>query len=520
MKNELFYLMARRVRRFLVLINRSLRPLRATILITLLISAVTSFSQNPIIAENKKPGTSDWLLTKIRADTCHLEKPYKADLFCRQQDIEGYCSATSIQAGETLDVFVSTNPASSFSVDIYRLGYYGGKGARKMLTLNSVEGITQPTPPDGEKNLRDCKWKKSFSVKIPNEWVSGVYLGKLTSKISGYQSYVIFIVKDTRKADFLFQCSDFTWQNYNRWPEWRSGYDWYFPNGEHNPWNSDPGPEISFNRPYTFYFNGLPVGVGHPESVGSGEFVMWEFPLAYWMEAKGYDVSYISNLDVHTNPRELWRAKGFLSVGHDEYWTRQMFDNVSKARDAGVNIMFLSGNTISGEVYLKPDSNGKPNRIMGRIQRFKDEETLMGGKSYGVGIGNWVCVAPEHWLFKGTGMKKGDYIKDLVGWEYQGFPIGKQPGIKVLATGPLISKEDSLTYAATIYETPKGNFVFDAATCWWPMPLSTPPLFPKRVNPMSSYKGHPVDFTRGDARVRKMTENLFDRVRHSKFVDK
>ena len=123
----------------------------------------------------------------------------------------------------------------------------------------------------------------------------------------------------------------------------------------------------------------------------------------------------------------------------------------------------------------------------------------------------WVtghAYAPEHWLFKGTGMKKGDYIKDLVGWEYHGYPLGNQPGIKVLATGPMIAKEDSAVYAATIYETPKGNFVFDAATCWWSMPLSRPPLYQEKLNPNGAYKGHLVDFSKGDFRVQKMTENF------------
>lgn len=219
-------------------------------------------AQNPVVTENNKPGTKDWILDKVRADTCGLLKPYIADLFCRQQDIEGYCSKTSLKSGETLDVFVSTNPESSFTIDIFRMGYYGGKGGRKMMRLGPFEAHTQPTPEDGEKNLRDCKWTKSFDIKILKDWVSGVYIGKMTAMVSGMQSYIVFIVKDNRKADFLFQCSDFTWQNYNRWPEWRSGYDWHEENGEHNPWNSDSGPEISFNRPYTFYFNGLPVGVG------------------------------------------------------------------------------------------------------------------------------------------------------------------------------------------------------------------------------------------------------------------
>src|SRR5690606_9299423 len=103
---------------------------------------------------------------------------------------------------------------------------------------------------------------------------------------------------------------------------------------------------------------------------------------------------YVSNLDVHENSDELLRVKGFLSVGHDEYWTREMYDNVTAARDAGVNLLFLGGNSLSGEVYLKPSYDGRPNRIFGRIDRFKDEHHLMGAKSYGVGLAHWVCEAP------------------------------------------------------------------------------------------------------------------------------
>ena len=56
---------------------------------------------------------------------------------------------------------------------------------------------------------------------IPNDWPSGVYVGKLTAELEGLQSYVIFIVRDDRPCDFLFQCSDTTWPAYNRWPnEW------------------------------------------------------------------------------------------------------------------------------------------------------------------------------------------------------------------------------------------------------------------------------------------------------------
>jgi hypothetical protein len=229
------------------------------------------------------------------------------------------------------------------------------------------------------------------------------------------------------------------------------------------------------------------------------------------MEREGYDVSYISNLDTHSDALGLRRAKGFLSVGHDEYWTRGMFDNVAAARDAGVHLAFLGGNSVSGCVTLKPASDGRPDRILGRWEqgpsdRFDDEQELMGATSYGVGAADWICQAPEHWLFAGTGMKKGEGIPQLVGWEYHGPPLRADPSLVVVASGNVrvYSEMSEKTYAATIYDRPKGNFVFNAATCWWNMLLARPP---GAVDPPRT------DFSREDPRVQQITKNLLDRMR-------
>ena len=107
-----------------------------------------------------------------------------------------------------------------------------------------------------------------------------------------------------------------------------------------------------------------------PLSTGSGEFLLWEFPLAYWMEKEGYDVSYISNLDTHLDPASLRRGKTFLSVGHDEYWSLTMFDNVKKLIADGVNVAFFSGNTSCGVIDIMPDTAGRPHRVISRIGQF------------------------------------------------------------------------------------------------------------------------------------------------------
>ena len=284
-------------------------------------SATAAAQPNPIQIENAKAGSTDWLLTKV---VRHDDEIYELG-WHRRQGIEAYASHTSIKAGETLNVHVSTYPVNKYSVSIYRMGYYGGAGARLMRSLGPLQGTAEPTPPDGDRNLLECKWKVGFSLDIPADWLSGVYIGKLsTVPAPGGQyldldmrseAYFIFVVRDDRKANLLFQASDMTWLSYNRWPQWRSMYDLGT-----NPWgasNGKVGYDVGFDRPYALYWNGFPAGF-HPLTNGSGEFLMTEFPLAFWLEKEGYDVTYISNVDTHADAQSLLRAKVFLSVGHDE----------------------------------------------------------------------------------------------------------------------------------------------------------------------------------------------------------
>lgn len=460
-------------------------------------------THGPVVEENQKEGTTDWLVCNYDAVL-----PGSDEVWRRERGVEGYCSHATVRAGETLRVYVSTEPARPFTIDFYRMGYYGGKGGRHMLSTGMLPGRTQPTPAaDGPKNLIECQWEPSYELKIPADWLSGVYLGKLQvdapQQQQQAQAYVIFIVRDDRRADFLFQCSDLTWQSYNRWPAWRSQYDY----GD-NRWHTGVGNDVGFDRPYGIALNWLPLNYS-PSTNGSGEFLLWEFPLAFWMEKQGCDVTYISNLDTHADPQGLLRAKGWLSVGHDEYWTQQMYDNVTRARDEGVSLAFLSGNSVSGVVSLNPSTTGVPDRVFGRVRRFgRAAAALMGSSSHGTGMGDWTVVQPEHWVFRETGLKKGEAISQLIGWEFHGPPLGDQPGLTVLATSPTRNRDHEdlrpdRAHTSTIYEMPRGNFVFDAGTCWWNMVLAAPPGF---MNPPRR------DFSQGDARVQQITKNLLERM--------
>jgi hypothetical protein len=400
-------------------------------------------------------------------------------------------------------------------MDVYRLGHYQGHGGRKVMSLGPFAGRPQPDPPVGPNRLRECAWEPAVSVVVPPEWTSGVYLAKLTARLEGLQSYVVFVVKDDRPCDFLFQCSDHTWNAYNRWPSQFALYDdglkeWYW----------GPDVRVSFDRPYGKYCQIFDA----PLSTGSGEFLLWEFPLAYWMEQHGRDVSYISNTDTHLDPATLSRGRAFLSVGHDEYWTLEMYESVRRIVADGVNVAFFSGNALCGLVDLLPSTGGRPGRAIERVGLFggiddcaegfpemqrltrvgPSEALLIGARNkYPVtGGGDWTCRRPDHWIFEGTGMREGDGIPGLVGWEWHAEPADI-PGLEVVASGPTANGTVAGHYDATIYPGPRGNWVFNASTIWWGDGLAAPPGY-VRPKVYTEPKGP-------DPRVQRITANILDR---------
>jgi hypothetical protein len=469
---------------------------------------------NAVSKENTRPGTTDWQLTRVRVN----EGKYRTSL------IEGYCSHQSIAAGDTLRIFVSTKPARKFTLDVYRMGYYGGAGARTVMRLGPLQGLSQALPEMTTEpaRLRECQWEASAEITIPKDWLSGVYLGKLTTIPDSasepyWQSYIIFIVRDDRSAGVLFQCSDNTWQAYNRWPVNESLYT--HPAGGHAP-----GVAVSFDRPYGKY----PQIFEHPLSIGSGEFLLWEYPLCYWLEKHGFDVTYGSNADT-IRADFLTRCKAFISVGHDEYWDVRQYHAVESAINNGVNILWLCGNSVFVVSPFSSSSSGHQNRIITRTGSFgpirkdehesyedlfaglqgqaPDERNIIGARSVVPfnGGGDWTCTKADHWMFDGTGMRNGHSIPGLVGWEHHGEPDLARDSLAVVAEGSIWSAGTREgRYAATIFDGPQDNFVFIAATIFWSQGLATPP---GHILPWSHYsRPHGAD-----PRVEKITGNLLQR---------
>jgi hypothetical protein len=320
---------------------------------------------NSTILENQKPGTTDWELTNPAI----------------KREIEGYASLTSVNRGESIKLFVNTNDPN-YTIDIFRMGWYNGLGGRRMNDPIIRKGIRQKPPQEDEASgLIECHWQDPYILQIPDrtdEWTSGIYLAKLTGSKTGKQSYIIFVVRDDdRKSDLLFQSSVTTFQAYNNW-----GYKSLYR------WNSrgKQAYKVSFNRPY-----GMSPNRKAAYGIGAGEFLTnfqpkrrtasagWEYNMLRWLEKEGYDVTYATNIDTHFNSRLLLSHQAFLSVGHDEYWSRDMRENIEKARDKGVSIGFFGSNICYWQIRLEPSRiTGEVNRTVVAYKEMADLDPMGG----------------------------------------------------------------------------------------------------------------------------------------------
>lgn len=277
---------------------------------------------NAVACENSKPGAppEEWDITGAG-----------------DADIQGFSTEISVNAGQPIKFKVDTT-APSYTIRIYRTGWYQGLGARKIADVTpSAFRQTQPQClSDVTTELYDCgTWAVSATWQVPATAVSGVYIALLTRPDNGNQSHITFVVRsDGSHSNVVFQTSDTSWQAYNGY----GGSDFY-----HGAQNGR-AYKISYNRP-----------VSTRDGIDGRDFFFSnEYPLVRFLEKNGYDVSYISGVDTDRNGAQLLNHKVFLSVGHDEYWSGAQRANVEAARDAGVNLQFLSGNEMYWRTRMEP----------------------------------------------------------------------------------------------------------------------------------------------------------------------
>jgi hypothetical protein len=269
-------------------------------------------------------------------------------------NIEGFATDISVNHGQTVNFKINTN-SSNYRIDIYRLGYYQGLGARKVASSVAAAGLTtvtilrmpstQPTPGGNATiGLVDAgNWSVSASWAVPLAAVSGVYIAHLVRQDStSGENHIPFVVRDdATQHDVVFQTSDTTWHAYNGW----GGYSLY---GGGTAESDGRAYKVSYNRPIATR-DGVGLYAG-PQDFLFGE----EIAAIHWLEANGYDVCYMAGIDTdRLDPTgkglQFANRKVFISCGHDEYWSGNQRTNVEAARANSKHLAFWSGN----EVYWK-----------------------------------------------------------------------------------------------------------------------------------------------------------------------
>ncbi|MBB4967152.1 DUF4082 domain-containing protein [Saccharothrix violaceirubra] len=266
---------------------------------------------NKVACENTKPGTPDWQVSS------------------RDDSIVGYTTDISTTPGGQVAFKMNTD-ATAYTIDIFRLGWYAGVGARFMgsVTRNGAQNQPQCLR-DVPTALIDCgNWSTSVTWNVPADAVSGIYYARVTRADNGLKNEIVFVVRDdTSHAKVFFQTSDATWVAYNRY----GGNSLYFGDG---PGQGGQAYKVSYNRPYT-------GGDGDENFIFNAE-----YPMLRFLEANGYDLSYTTDADSARRGHLIKNHQVFMAVGHDEYWSNEQRANVEAARDAGVHLAFLTGNEI------------------------------------------------------------------------------------------------------------------------------------------------------------------------------
>src|SRR3989454_699485 len=460
-------------------------------------------ADNPIVLENQHRGSNGWYWFPLKWGDDATGQ------------IKGYASAVSVNQNESITFYVSVNPAQTYTIDFYRIGWYAGLGGRLRLHVGPLGGVQQPPcDSDPTTGLIVCNWAPNYTLTVPSDWTSGVYVAHLINA-EGYQNYVTFVVRDGRPAPFLYQWAVATDQAYNNYPsDGRTGKSLYTFNsyGARTVSGDTRAVKVSFDRPIA--------------GLGSGSLFVWEIYFVRWLERSGYDVTYSTDIDTHANGGELKKHKALLSPGHEEYWSKEMFDAAEAARDAGVNLAFFGANSVYTQVRFEPSAVGVANRVMvcyrstpwnpidpvhgpTTTTKWRDppvnrpEQTLMGIQFSAQLQGNtntaYVVTNSSHWVYAGAGFKDGDVVPGIVGYEVDSYmpsyPPPNSANQTLLSQSPVTDTGGVAGYAtSSIYQAPSGAWVFAAGTTSWSWALS------------NIDGSHPLV----DSRIQRATSNILD----------
>jgi hypothetical protein len=463
--------------------------------------ARTPRSPGWVSAENRKPGTPGW-------------KPSSE----ASTKIKGYLGEVSGVCGQSIDLHLSsTGPAAAAVVAAYRVGWYGGVGARLVWTSSPYVPAHHATKLSGAPlYMTETEWPDSVKIKITPDWTPGFYVFEVrASGAHGGGEAIPFVVRDdsgpshSGTSPLLFQASVLTYQAYNEF----GGYSTY--HGSHGSTDlADRSRVASFDRPY--------AGSGYQCPF------MYDIPVVSQMESHGFDVDYTTDIDVDERPSQVAAHKALIIGGHSEYWTERMYDAAIAARDKGTNIAFFGANTVYWHARLEPSPSG-PDRHM-VVYRFasedplaksdpsstsvewrqaplnRPEQALVGADytSFGVTEGAFRVLDASSWIFAGTHLNESDELTSSVQGEFDTVHPGQPTtpsDIDVIAAAPVMLFGTPTEATMSYYTAPSGAGVFSGGVTYWPcMANASCPVPPATAAALNQMTGNILEaFAAGPA---------------------
>jgi len=422
--------------------------------------------------------------------------------------IEGYASRTSVFQGGEIDFHISTD-APTYDIEIYRTtappldpaGTY-------VTTISDLPGSRHPIPLDGYRS--GCSWPVAYTLAIPTDWPSGVYLARMVIPEEEV-GFIPFVVKEDEPgstSSILFLNAVNNHQAYNTFGGKSVYTDIDFQGLPPEMSLLTRSYRVSFDRPMA---NDI-LGVGH--------YYIWERPFILWLDSEQYVVEYCTGTDLHESPEMLDHYQLFVIAGHAEYWTREMRENMDAFVDRGGNLAIFAANTCWWQIRLEDGNrtlvvykDRERDPLYGVVDElvtvnwFDDPlfwpENQLIGVSYlnggyvdyfdilpaSDGYGDYQVVNPDHWVFDGTGLEAGDefgWEETIVGPEVdgalfemvEGVPVvtgedGTPLNFQILAFSPAVTEWTEIGFGTMGLYTRGDATVFNAATQDWSHGLAT-----------------------------------------------
>ncbi len=393
--------------------------------------------------------------------------------FALTAPVNGFVDRDSVLPGQTARLYIAANSAP-VTVSAYRMGWYGGSEGHLVATYAPVGDVRQP-PSEfiaATRTVSDANWHPSLTIST-NGWQPGDYLFVLRDA-RGVGRWVPLTVRTPSVAgDIVLINANTTWQAYNA----VGGYSLY------------RGPDGAFStRSYAVSFD-RPIDYGG----GSGDFYPNEMPVVALAEKLRLPVAYVTDTDLDADPHALDGARAVISLGHDEYWSASMRDQVTRDRDVhAMNVAFLGANAVYRHIRMAPTPLG-PERLEidykdGALDpvvrtspaeatyQWRDgpdprPESVLTGAYYQCNpvTASMVVADPSSWLFAGVPVTAGTSLAGLAGHEYDQVDLAAPTPrpIDVLFHSPVTCRGRRGFQDAVYYTVPSGAAGFDSGTSAW-----------------------------------------------------